>query len=117
MCARPGAHLAGAGRSARTGGEEAEHAAAEAAADQPRAGGGNDERPAVELQRHGLDREAAEVEAERRVGRAIERGELVEQAGVRTYPVALHARAQPRQLGPVTALEHGPSRGLRGEFE
>ena len=35
---------------------------------------------------------------QRGVGRAVERGELVEQAGVRAHPVVLHARAQPGEL-------------------
>ncbi len=39
----------------------------------------------------------SEVDQQRVLGRAEQRGELVEQAGLRAHPVVLHARAQPRQ--------------------
>ena len=56
---------------------------------------------AGEHERHRLDGEIGKVDAQRRVGLAVERGELVEQAGVGAQPLVLHARAQPRQLATV----------------
>ena len=79
--------------------------------------------PAVgEHQRHRLDVEIGEVDAQRGVGFAIERGELVEQAGVRAQPLrslrastaapARGGRARRRrgQAGPSTAQPPAPPR-------
>ena len=55
------------------------------------AGVEHDEPPVAEQQRHGLDVERAEVDAQRGVALAVQRRELVEQAGVRADPVVLHA--------------------------
>ena len=52
---------------------------------------------------------------QRRVGRAIQRGELIEQAGLRAHPFALHARAQ---LGEADAVGlGGADQGEQGKAQ
>ena len=60
----------------------------------------HDQAPVPEQQRHGLDLQAREVDAQRRVGTTEQRCELVEQPRVRADPVVLHARAQSREVEP-----------------
>jgi len=57
--------------------------------------------PAAESERHRLDRQHREVDQQRCVGFAEQRRELVEQARSRANPLALHARAQLRDLQAV----------------
>jgi hypothetical protein len=54
--------------------------------------------PVAEPQRHGLQRERAQVERERVAVAPAQHGELVEQPGPRADPVVLHARAQAREV-------------------
>ena len=68
------------------------------------AGVEHDQAPAAEPQRHRGDAERAEVDAQSGVGRAVERGEGVEQARVSANPVVLHARAQAGELGSIHDL-------------
>ena len=74
--------------------------------------------PAVERERHGIDLERGEVDAERRVGGAEQAGDLVEHPGVRADPLVLHARAEPRELhaiqpGSAGEALAGPQRAER----
>ena len=72
--------------------------------------------PAAESQRHRLDARACGSRCSSAVlGRAVERGELVEQARVGADPVVLHARAQPGDLGSLRSHAPRPARrAIRG---
>ena len=61
------------------------------------AGVQHDQAPVAQAQRHVLDVERLEVDEQRAVLPTEQRGELVEQSGVRSHPVVLHARAQARE--------------------
>ena len=63
------------------------------------------EPPAAELERHLVDREAADVEPERVLALAEQGGELVEQPGPGADPVVLHPGAELRELAPVGLVE------------
>ena len=65
------------------------------------AGVERDEPPVAEVERHGGDVERGEVDPDRLAVAAAERGELVEQAGLRADPVVLDPRAELRQLDAV----------------
>ena len=60
-----------------------------------------DEPVAVELERHRLHVERAEVDPQRVIGLAEQRRDLVEQAGLRADPVVLDPRAHLGQVEPI----------------
>ena len=57
-----------------------------------------DELEAAERERDRAHLEGAEVDQQRAAALAEERGDLVEQAGLRADPVVLDPRAEPREL-------------------
>ena len=82
-----------------------------------RAGVERDETPVAEPQRHGLERQGAQVERERVAVAPAQHRELVEQAGLRADPVVLHARAEPREVQRVVEAhlaERDEREGERG---
>ena len=62
------------------------------------------EPPATERERHLLDAQRMKIDQHGLLGRAVERGELIEQPGLRPGPFALHASAQSRERGSVELL-------------
>ena len=73
--------------------------------------------PAAESQGHRLDHERREVDHQRCVGFAEQRRELVEQARSRANPLALHARAQLRDLQAVKLRAAATAQRSEGEAE
>ncbi len=69
------------------------------------------------MQRYGLDLEGAEVDAQGGVGGAVERGDLVEQAGLGADPVVLDARAEPGDVHPIELGGVGGAEIDQGEGE
>ena len=59
------------------------------------------EPPVTERERYLLDAQREKIDQHRRLGRAVERGQLIEQPSLRPDPFALHASAQLRERGSV----------------
>ena len=59
------------------------------------------EPPATERERHLLDAQRMKIDPHRLLGGAVERGQLIQQPGLRSDPFALHASAQSRERGSV----------------
>ena len=77
----------------------------------PLTGVEHDQPPAVQAQRHRVDLERAEVDAQCHVGGSEERCELIEHARLSARPLGLDPRAQARELDRLDARRRATAEG------